>query len=264
VGEQSRGGPGEFVAGSPVAGYRLDGGRSPRRWPWILLIIVIVLVILAVAADFIAKAFAQDKLASEIQQHGFPAKPSVTIEGFPFLTQVASRDIHQVRISAKNISEGPLQISMVSAVMTGIHLNGGFTSGIVDSLSGSLLVTFPALAQALTSQVGPLGAIAGSAGLTLSAAGANQVRASLNLLVVSGSATWRVSRVNGQELNVRLVASNGLPSSLLGSIKSINIATPSLPLGVKIDSVTVTPSGIAGSISGHHLPFGTSAPAPQQ
>ena len=60
MGEQSRGGPGEFVAGSPVAGYRLDGRRSPRRWPWILLIIVIVLVILAVAADFIAKAFAQD------------------------------------------------------------------------------------------------------------------------------------------------------------------------------------------------------------
>jgi hypothetical protein len=262
VGEESRGGPGEFAVGAPVAGYRLAGGRSRRRWPWVLLITVVVLVILAVAADFAVKAFAQDKLASEIQQHGFPAKPSVTIEGFPFLTQVASHDIHQVRISAKNVPEGPLQISTVSAVMTGIHLNSGFTSGVVDSLSGSLLVTFPALAHTLISQVGPLGAIVGSSGLTLSAAGNNEVRASLNLLVVSGSATWRVTRLNGQELNVSLVSSTGLPASLLSSIKNVSIAIPRLPLGVTIGSVTVTPSGIAGSISGHHLPFGTSAPAP--
>jgi len=221
-----------------------------------------VLAALAVAADFITKHVAQDKIASEIQQHGFPAKPSVTIEGFPFLTQVLSHDIHQIQVSAHDVPEGSLRISRVSAVMTGIHLNAGFSSGTVDNLSGSLLVTFPALARALTSQIGPLGSVVGSGGLTLSAAGRHEVRTSLNLVVVSGSATWRVTRLNGRELGVALVASNGLPSSLLGSIKNITIGIPRLPLGVKIDSVTVTPTGVAGSISGHHLPFGSSAPAP--
>ncbi len=200
------------------------------------------------AADFITKHVAQDKIASEIQQHGFPAKPSVTIEGFPFLTQVLSHDIHRIQVSAHDVPEGPLRISRVSAVMTGIHLNAGFSSGTVDNLSGSLLVTFPALARALTSQIGPLGSVVGSGGLTLSAAGRHEVRTSLNLVVVSGSATWRVTRLNGRELGVALVASNGLPSSLLGSIKNI--------------TVTVTPAGVAGSISGHHLPFGSSAPSP--
>lgn len=230
--------------------------KTSRRWLRTFLITLVVLVIVAVAADFITKLFAQDKVASMIQQQGFPKKPSVTIEGFPFLTQVASRDIHQVRISAQNISEGPLQISLVSAVITGIHLSGGFSSGTVDSLAGSLLVTFPALASTLTSQIGPLGSVAGASGLQLSAAGNHEVKATLNLVVVSGSASWRVSRLNGQELSITLVASNGLPASLLGSIRNITIKIPRLPLGVKIDSVNITPAGVTGSISGHHLVFG--------
>jgi hypothetical protein len=217
---------------------------------------LVVLAILAVAADFIAKFVAENKIASEIQLQGFPKKPSVTIEGFPFLTQVVSRDISQVRISSQNIVEGPVQISKVSAVITGIHLNSGFTSGTVDQLSGSLLVTFPALASTLTSQIGPLGTLVGSSGLKLSAAGPHEVKAVLNLLVTSGSATWRISRLSGQGLNVRLVASSGIPASLLGSITNFTIKIPQLPLGVKIDSVTITPAGVVGSISGHNLPFG--------
>jgi hypothetical protein len=232
-------------------------GRSRGRRLRTALITLVVLVILVVAADFVAKFVAQDKLASEIQQHGFPKKPSVTIEGFPFLTQVAGHDIHQVRITAQDIPEGPVQISNISAVMTGIHLNSGFTSGTVDQLSGSVLVTFPALVRTLESQIGPLGSLVGSSGLKLSAAGSDEVRASLDLLVTSGSATWRVSRLSGHEINVRLISSSGVPSSLLGSISDITIKIPELPLGMKIDSVRITPEGIVGSISGHDLPFGS-------
>jgi LmeA-like phospholipid-binding len=220
------------------------------------LIVLVVVVGLLVAADFIAKSVAQGKLASEIQQHGFPKKPSVSIAGFPFLTQVATRNIHQVKISSSNIREGPVRISKISATMTGIHLNSGFTSGKVDQIEGSVLITFASLSKTLSDQIGPLGSLVGGSGLTLSMASPSEVKASLNLLVTSGSATWRISRRSGQEFQVTLVSSSGFPSSVLGSISNFTIKIPELPLSVKIDTVHITPDGVVGKISGRNLVFG--------
>jgi LmeA-like phospholipid-binding len=234
----------------------MSGGARKSGCLRTFFVALVALVVLLVAADFIAKSFAQNKLASEIQQHGFPKKPSVSIAGFPFLTQVISHNLQQVNISSHSIPEGPVNISQVSAVMKGIHLGSGFTSGTVSQVHGSVLVTFSSLARTLNSQIGPLGALVGSSGLTLSAASSDEVKATLDLLVASGSATWRISRISGQEFNARLVGSSGVPSSLLGSISSFNIKIPQLPLGMKIDSVRITPAGVVGSISGHNLPFG--------
>jgi hypothetical protein len=66
-----------------------------------------------------------------------------------------------------------------------------------------------------------------------------------------------VSRVNGNTLNIHLVSSNGLPSSLLGSIQNLNLQIPQMPLGLAIDSVSVTPGGVVGLVSGHDVPFGS-------
>lgn len=233
------------------------GSRRPRRrWLWASLIALAALAGLAVAADFIAKSAAQARIASAIQQQGFPEKPAVTIEGFPFLTQMASRDIGQIRISARDVPEGRLRIAAVSAVLTGVHLSGGFGSGTVDRLSGSVFVTFPALARALAARAGPIGSVAGRA-LRLSAAGPDEVTASLNLVVASGSATWRIAPLDGHDLSARLVADRGVPPSLAGLIRDVTITIPRLPLGVKIDRVAVTPRGVTGSLSGHDLPFGS-------
>jgi hypothetical protein len=235
----------------------VNGGSRRGGCLRTFIIVLVVVVGLAVVADFVARSFAQSKLASEIQQHGFPKKPSVSIKGFPFLTQVASRNIHQVQISSQNIPEGSLRISRVNATMTGIHLNSGFTSGTVSQLAGSVLVTFPSLAKTLNSQIGPLGSLVGSSGLTLSAASSDEIKASLDLVVASGSATWRITRRSNQEFSATLVASSGVPSSLLGSIGTFSVKIPDLPLGMKIDSVHITPEGVVGRISGHDLSFGS-------
>ena len=69
------------------SGY--DQARPRRRHPlrWIIIAVVVVLAIL-VGVDFAAKSYAEGQMASQIQQQGFPKKPDVSIEGFPFLTQV--------------------------------------------------------------------------------------------------------------------------------------------------------------------------------
>ena len=237
----------------------MTGPRTSRRGGCLrtFVIALIALIVLLVAGDFVVKGIAEGEIATQVKQHGFPKKPSVTIEGFPFLTQVIGHDIHQVRLSSQNVPEGPVSISRISAVMNGVHLNSGFSSGTVDRLNGSVLVTFPSLARTLKSKIGPLGSVVSAVGLRLSAAGPEEVKASLNLLVASGSATWRISRLSGQELVARVVSSSGVPASLLGSISQFTIKIPQLPFGVKIDSVRVEQDGVVGRISGRDLPFGS-------
>jgi DUF2993 family protein len=56
-----------------------------------LLIAVIILVGLLVAADRVGAVVASHEIASQVQTaYNLPSKPSVTVRGFPFLTQVAS------------------------------------------------------------------------------------------------------------------------------------------------------------------------------
>jgi hypothetical protein len=239
--------------------YASDDAAPRRRRGGCLrtvIIGVVVLVILLVAADFIAKAVAQNVAASQIQKDGFPKKPSVTFEGFPFLTQVAAHDFHQVRFSSADVPAGPVKITKVNAVANGVHLKGNYQSGTIDQVSGTVLISFGSLDSALTNALGPdAGSVVGAVGLKLSAAGPDEVKASLDLLIASGSATWRVSRPNPQQLSVTLVSSSGVPSELLQPIRNFSFAIPKLPFGLTIQHVLVTPSGIVGQISATQVPF---------
>ena len=220
------------------------------------IIVLIILIGLLVALDFGARAFAESKVASEIQQQGFPKKPNVSIEGFPFLTQVISRDFKDVTISSSNITEGPLLIQSINATMNGVHVNSSFNGGSVDSLNGTLSVTFAALANAMTSEAGGLGSL-GGAGLTLSQAGNDEVKATLNPVITSGTAVWRVTRTASGDISIQLVSSSGLTSSLLSGLGNITIPLPHLPLGLTIQSINVTSSGLVGTVTGHNVSFGS-------
>jgi hypothetical protein len=233
---------------------RRPGRRRARRYVIGLVVIVVLLVVL----DFVARVAAENVMASKIEQQGLQHKPDVSIDGFPFLTQVVSRNFEQVNLSAADQTEGPVTITSINATARNIRLNSyAFSSGTIGSLSGTAVISFASLGNTLTQQVGPLGSVLNGAGLDLTDAGRDEVKASLNLLVASGSATWRVSRMSGDRLNIRLVGSSGLPSSLLQSIADIIVRVPKLPLGLTIDSVQVTPAGVVGRVSGSNVPFGS-------
>ena len=234
------------------SGY--DQVRPRRRHPlrWIIIVVVVLLAIL-VGVDFAAKAYAEGQMASQIQQQGFPKKPDVTIEGFPFLTQVIGHDLSNVKLSSTDVKEGPIVISSVNATMTGVHLNSSFNSGTIDHLTGTAAITFSALSNAMTAQAGDLGSLA-SSGLKLSSAGPNEVKATLDLVITSGTAIWRVT-TTGHQIKIHLVSSSGLPGELLGAVRDITIPLPSLPLGLSIQNISVTSTGLVGTISGRNIPF---------
>jgi DUF2993 family protein len=243
------------VTGNSVRGRR---GRPRRRGlGWLIALIVLLAVL--VGADFVARAVAENMAASQFQKQGkLTNKPDVTIEGFPFLTQVIGKNFSEVKVSAANEREGPVTITSINATATGVHINSfAFNSGKIGSISGTLLIDFASLGNALTAEIGPLGSLLHGAGLQVTAAGPDEVRASINLVVTTGSATWKISRVSPTELNATLVGSSGLSSALLGSMQTVNIPIPKLPLGLTINSVSVTSAGVVGTISGSNVPFGS-------
>jgi hypothetical protein len=244
------------MTGAVTRGMRRPaaGGRRGRRF----LLTVVIIITLLVVLDFAARAVAQNVMATRIQQQGLPQKPDVTIGGFPFLTQLASKRFQQVTVSTTNLTEGPITLTKVVVTAQDVRLTSYSSGrGTITSLSGTALISFASLGDTLTQQFGSLGSLLNGAGLSLTDAGPNEVKASLNLLVTSGSATWRITRVSGNQLHIGLVGSSGLPSSLLGSIQSLTLQIPQLPLGLTIDSVNVTPNGVVGHVSGHDVSFGT-------
>ncbi len=215
--------------------------RRRRRWPWISLIAIIVIL---VAADRVGVVIAENKMASQIQQQGFPTKPDVTIQGFPFLTQLAAKDFKTVVISASNVTEGPLEIASLNATIHGMHINSSFSGATVDSINGSALITFAALAHA--------GNI--PQGITLSADGPDQVKATLDTPLGNLSVVAQVTKTGPDTLNVKVTQFGDVPPSLLGNLANFNVNVPksALPAGLTVQSVSVTEQGVLITIVGHN------------
>jgi hypothetical protein len=238
-----------YQGGVPPQGRRgRRAGRGGRRHRGLTItaIVVVVLLILLVVADRVAASVAETEAASQIKSAGFPVKPKVTISGFPFLTQLAARDFHQVNITASNVPEGPLDIASINATGRGVHLTSGFNGATVDQINGTALVTFAGVSHA--AGVGD--------GITLSNAGNGDVKATIDLGFVSGSALAQVSRSGPHTINIRFVSFGGIPPSALGPLQDFSINVPSLPAGMTIQNVSVTGQGLLINVAGTHTTFG--------
>jgi hypothetical protein len=216
--------------------------RRRRRWPWItLLVIVLVLV----GADRAANAYAEDQMASQVQSSlALSGKPHVTIQGFPFLTQLAARTFNTVNVNASNETAGPggqLQIASLTATLHGMHIHG-LNSATVDQFTASALVTFTALAHA--------GGI--PQGITLAPDGPNQIKATVDILGFSSDATAKVTQVGDDKINVKITDFAGVPADVLGSLTDFTFSIPKLPAGVKIQSISVTQQGLRITATGEN------------
>lgn len=231
-----------------------SAGRKALIW-------IIAVVVVLVGLDFGAKAFAESEAASQIQKQGFPKKPDISIAGFPFLTQVISRNFHQVTISSSDIPEGPIKITSLNVVAQNVKLNSNFQSGTAGPLNGTVLIRLGAIGGFL-SDAGPLAGFLGggsNGGLKVVAVGSSELKANLNLVggAVNASATWRVTSAGPHAIELHLVSSNGLPATLLDSAKNVKIPLKSLPAGLKLTGrLSSSSGGIVAHVFAKSLAFG--------
>jgi hypothetical protein len=241
-GQGAQGYPGGPGGPAAAQGYRAPRARRRRRWPWITLIVIIVVL---VVGDRAANAFTEDQMASQVQSSlALSGKPHVTIQGFPFLTQLAARTFNTVDINGSNLTAGPggqLKLASLTATLHGMHIHG-LNSATVDDFSASALVTFTALAQA--------GGI--PEGITLSAGGPDKIKANVDILGFSSSATAKVTQVGSNKVNIKITDFAGVPADVLGNAADFTITIPKLPAGVTIKNISVTQQGLRVTATGHN------------
>lgn len=206
-----------------------------------LLVLLVLLAAAAVIGDRVAKSYAQDRIAQQVQaQATLAAKPSVNIEGFPFLTQLAAHDLRKVDITARNVREGAITISSVSATASGIHLTSGFNGATIDKVNGTALITFASLEAAT-----------GTKGITLAAdpaGGPGSVSVSAGPL----STKAKVTLTSPTKVTVQVESFTGPLGSLIGQLPGYVITIPALPAGLKVNSVSVTSQGVVLTAAGQH------------
>ncbi len=238
--------------------------RPRKRWGRRLLVTFVVLLliigVIAVVADRLGASYAEraigDRVAQQLtEQKATAEQPDVTIEGVPFLTQVAAGKYQEIKIllntfsgpagNGKNIKMNPLEIrakdvdAPLDTIRTG---NGDIVAGTVTGV-GTL--SYPDLAD-LTDQEGLKlserdGKLVGTAplqalGQTFNASG------TANLAVKDGVVQVTFADVTAEGLpNVPLV--QGLVDNYVKQL-AFDLKVPALPLGLKVQSVEPRPDGL--------------------
>lgn len=222
-----------------------------------LLIVVIILVGLLVAADRIGVVVADHQVASRVQSaYNLPSKPSVSIQGFPFLTQVASGNYHEIDVSMSALTTNGVTVDGLVAHLTGVRapisdvLSHGSSSITAAQVSGSGTVPFASVrsrlpqgvrlsqdggALRLSGTISYLGvALPVAADASLSASGAGIVVTPTRITVASGS--------------------SALSSVISGRFRFV-VPVSGLPLHLTINSVSVVPGGVRVSASAANVAF---------
>jgi hypothetical protein len=241
--------------------YQSDRPRK-RRGRGLLITVIVLLVIVAAGLavlDRVGASYAEgviaDKVAQQVaNQKATSDKPDVTIEGVPFLTQVADGRYQEIKIELANFS-GPagngrtikmpvLDIRAKDVVASVAALrNGGKI--VATTVTGAGTIDY-ATVQSLVEQKGvQLGEKDGK--LTLTA----PVRILQQTVTVNGTATLSVEH-NIVSVHFDSVSAPGLPqiplvqNLLTNSAKnlSVSIKVPALPLKLAVQKVQPTAAGL--------------------
>ena len=213
----------------------------------ILVIVLLAILGLLFGLDRAAAAITADRIAAKLQTQGFPVEPTVTVEGFPFLTQLISRHLDGVQVIAPEFPVGSVTAS-IDVHATDITLDSGYQSGTIAQINGTGLITYASLVK--------LPGLANVPGLKISGAEPHMVKLSANLAILAASALARVNLASPREIALSLVSASGVPAALLDPIRHLIVQIPALPLGLTVQSVTVSPQGVVIRVSGSNVSFG--------
>ena len=224
-----------------------------------LLIVVIILAGLLVAADRIGVVVADHEIASRIQSaYQLPSKPSVSVHGFPFLTQVVSGHYNQIDVSTGQLTTQGVTVDHLVAKLTGVRapmsdlMGHGSATISAAHVSGTATVPFASVRRRL-----PAGVQLSQDGSALRLAGTVRY---LGLSVpVTADAALSPSGAGIAVTPTRITVANG--SSVLSSLISgqfrFVVPVTGLPLHLAIKSVSVVQGGVRVTAAATNVAFTT-------
>lgn len=223
-----------------------------RRLVWVLVVLA-VLAGGAYLADTLLRREAEDRVAAEVQQAipGVEQAPDVTIEGFPFLTQVAGGELESVRLTAPAATVEGLRLEDVVVRLHGVGTQSPYTARTAEMTA---LVTPEAAEDALgladlDLQVrdGELLATASVLGLPLDVA-----------MTATAADHDIVVDVEAFLLGGFRVESTELPADLTAQLQGLRFRVSGLPTDMSLTGVTVVEDGMEVSAAGTDLTFSAS------
>lgn len=207
-----------------------------------LLIVLAVLFLLFVAADRIAVHVAQNEAADKFQSsRNLAQKPSVQIEGFPFLTQLIGSKLDEVKVSATGMAVGQgVRLQSFHADLKGVKFSDDYAHAVADSATGTVVITYADLSAALPG------------GLDLSYAGDGKVKVSAKLLGQSVSGTVDPEVVDGSSIKLSQLSLLGQTFNVPGLTDALEpeLSLAGLPSGLRLDAVVPGQDGITVTASG--------------
>lgn len=220
-----------------------------------LLIALGILVVLLVVIDRIALVLAEDQISSRIATaYGLPTDPSVSITGFPFLTQVVSGDYQQINVTASQVQADGATLHDLNVQLTGVHasisqvLGSGTSMVTADRAAGTALVDFAAVDQRL-----PHGLRVTPDGKSLMVSG------QLSYHGIRGPVSGTVAlRASGSGISVTpesvSIAGLSVPATYFSQLRFV-VPLSNLPLHLHLTSVHVTPDGLRISAAARNVQF---------
>ncbi|MET8284609.1 DUF2993 domain-containing protein [Streptomyces sp. NPDC048448] len=236
----------------------------------IILVVTVILGGLFVIADRVAVGFAENKAADRIRSsEGLAGTPDVSIEGFPFLTQVAGGELDDVKIGikdyeasaegAKGAAGGTIRIDALNAEMHGVRFNGDYSSATANSASGSATVSYAELLKAAKAQPTEVAPAVTAQVVGLSDGGNGKIKVEITATVLGKklrpvSVLSSVTVVGGNTVKVR---ADGLPKlgvdlveGRIRTVTDFEQKIDGLPGGIKLDRIEAAANGVDISVKG--------------
>ncbi|MFJ9629648.1 DUF2993 domain-containing protein [Streptomyces sp. NPDC101175] len=236
--------------------------RSPAPWRRRAIVAAVCLVALlvgAVGVDRVAAARAESRTA-EAFQNGMhtPQRPSVRVDGFPVLTQLARGSLRHVDITAHDIPASgttrPLPVTELTVALDGLKTSGNADEARATSVDATAFLSYADMSTALGTTV--------SQGRT-----PGRVDVTVGLpLVGDVTVSTKVSAASGNRIaftDLRVTQGELIPPVKALVTKALEEPVPlrNIPEGLRLQSITTTPSGIRAHFAGRAVTFRPSASA---
>ena len=214
----------------------------------VTVLVVVLLVGAAAIADGVLRGQAEERVAAEVQQAipGVTAEPDVTIEGFPFLTQVLGEHLTSVRITAAEATVDGLRLEDVVVRLHDVTTAAPYVAKTAE---------MTALARPDDVQ-----AVLGLEGMELGAREGELV-ATADVLGVPLDAVM-TARPEGRDVVVDVTAfelggfrveSSVLPEDLTAQLQGLRFTISGLPEGMALTEVLLTDDGVRLAAVGRQL-----------
>jgi len=238
---------------SQVDGRRGSGARSALAF----VLVGVLLAALVVGADRLVVAVVEGQVSRRLQSDlGTPTRPSVDIEGFPFLTQLARRSLGSVHVVAADVTPtGPDQtpLEQVDLRLLDVTTTDRFQTFTASRVAGTATLDY-ATAKRLTGQdlaYAPDGRVEVtirtrivSLPVTATIVGVPEVDVAAQTLTI-GKPQITVAGVEVPERT-----SQALLETLLEPVPISGV-----PFGLQLGDITPTPEGLVAVVTGENVTF---------